>query len=170
MGDLLRFVVLGFTPFERPDPRLAAAVARAGAFAILDLGRNTHAGRASLMRLERERIAFGVRVPERSDWTNDDLPARAELVVLDSSAGVSAWRPRSVLVEVTSLREARAAIAAGADGFIVKGCESGGRIGDETSFVLLQRVAHESSLPIWVRGGVGLHSAAACVAGGATGV
>ncbi|MCO6437632.1 MAG: acyltransferase domain-containing protein [Phycisphaerae bacterium] len=75
-----------------------------------------------------------------------------------------------VLVEVTSVASAVAAQQAGADGIVVKGNEAGGLIGEETSFILLQRVTGRVHLPIWVRGGVGLHSAAACLAGGASGV
>ncbi len=39
-----------------------------------------------------------------------------------------------------------------------------------TSFVLLQALVREITLPIWVQGGVGLNTAAACIAGGAVGV
>ena len=62
------------------------------------------------------------------------------------------------------------------DGLILKGHEAGGRVGAETSFILLQRWrAHverggSAGLPVFVQGGVGPNSAAACAAGGATGV
>ncbi len=75
-----------------------------------------------------------------------------------------------ILVEATEVDHAEAAERAGADGIVVKGNECGGRVGEETSFILLQRVASRISLPIWVRGGVGLCTGAACVVGGATGV
>ncbi len=75
-----------------------------------------------------------------------------------------------VLIQVTCVEQAIAAEQAGADGIVVKGNECGGRVGEETSFILLQRVASEVRIPIWVRGGVGLHSAAACLVGGAAGV
>ncbi len=99
-----------------------------------------------------------------------------------------------MIVQVTSIEEARAAAVLGADALIAKGAESGGRIGSETAFVLLQRLAAEPSVifrgpgadpsdetvreeravhampPIWVQGGVGVHTAAACIAGGAAGV
>ena len=77
-----------------------------------------------------------------------------------------------VLVEVTSLSEARAAAAAGAQGLIAKGSESGGRVGELSTFVLLQRLlaAPGLDLPIWVAGGIGEHTAAAAVVAGAAGV
>jgi hypothetical protein len=44
------------------------------------------------------------------------------------------------MLEVTDARQARAGAEIGLDGFIVKGHESGGWIGEETAFVLLQRI------------------------------
>ncbi len=53
-----------------------------------------------------------------------------------------------MLAQVTSLEDARLAIAAGAYGLIAKGSEAGGRIGDETTFVLLQRLVKELDVPV----------------------
>ncbi len=75
-----------------------------------------------------------------------------------------------MLVEVTSVDEARAAAARGADGLIAKGSEAGGRIGRTSTFVLLQQLADQVPLPIWAMGGIGLHTASACVVAGAKGV
>jgi acyl transferase domain-containing protein/NAD(P)H-dependent flavin oxidoreductase YrpB (nitropropane dioxygenase family) len=102
--------------------------------------------------------------------------AEVEVAGLAEVAGVTgvtgSAASRRVLAEVTSLAEAHAAIAAGAGGLIAKGSESGGRIGDTTAFVLLQQILADSAItvPVWSAGGIGLHSAAAAVAGGATGV
>src|SRR5215211_7773865 len=85
-------------------------------------------------------------------------------------APVEPWQPRTVLVQVVSTDEARAAVARGADGIVAKGSESGGRVGDEGTFVLLQRLVSELDVPIWAQGGIGLHTAPACIAGGAAGV
>ncbi|MCA1601958.1 MAG: SDR family NAD(P)-dependent oxidoreductase [Acidobacteria bacterium] len=75
-----------------------------------------------------------------------------------------------VLVQVTCSEDAEWAEQLGADGLVVKGNESGGRVGEETTFILLQRIVLKTSLPVWARGGVGLHTAAACLTVGATGV
>ncbi|HEY7938741.1 MAG TPA: nitronate monooxygenase, partial [Acidimicrobiales bacterium] len=110
------------------------------------------------------------------------LPAEAELVLVDAApapevheasptlaARIEAWAPRRVLVTVTSRVEADAAVAAGAAGLVAKGSESGGRIGDTETFVLLQQLRHVE-LPVWAQGGIGLHTAAAAIVGGAAGV
>jgi NAD(P)H-dependent flavin oxidoreductase YrpB (nitropropane dioxygenase family) len=75
-----------------------------------------------------------------------------------------------VFIEVTGSEEARIAQDLHADALIAKGQESGGIVGEETSFILLQRLLREFSLPVWVHGGIGPHSIAACYAGGAAGV
>ena len=93
-----------------------------------------------------------------------------QTVVLETCTDIGAWKPRRVLVQCTSLGEALTAAAQGADGIIAKGSESGGRVGDESSFVLFQRLKQVLDLPIWVQGGIGLYTAGACIAGGAAGV
>ncbi|MEU9957760.1 SDR family NAD(P)-dependent oxidoreductase [Streptomyces sp. NPDC050982] len=77
-----------------------------------------------------------------------------------------------VLVEVTDLEQALAAVRAGAHGLIARGSESGGRTGELSTFVLLQYLLAEPGvdLPVWACGGIGPRTAAAAVAGGAAGV
>jgi acyl transferase domain-containing protein/NAD(P)H-dependent flavin oxidoreductase YrpB (nitropropane dioxygenase family)/NAD(P)-dependent dehydrogenase (short-subunit alcohol dehydrogenase family) len=75
-----------------------------------------------------------------------------------------------VLLEATNLEQAKAGEAAGVDGLIAKGNESAGWVGEETAFILLQRLLAQTRLPVWAQGGIGLHTAAACYIGGAAGV
>ncbi len=171
-----RDLVVAVTPFEEPNAHLAAAAERAGALGVLDLGRDAAGARAALADTCRwAPRRFGVRVPVGCSLSPDELPDRIDTVVLPLG---SPWEPsaagdgRRVLVEVTSLAEARQAARAGAGGLIAKGCEAGGRVGDVTTFVLLQQItaASDLGLPVWAAGGIGLHTAAGAVAGGAAGV
>jgi len=75
-----------------------------------------------------------------------------------------------VLVEATCIEHAELAQRVGADGVVAKGNESGGRIGEETTFILLQRVISRVTLPVWARGGIGLRTAAGAKAAGGAGV
>ncbi|MEI6563573.1 MAG: SDR family NAD(P)-dependent oxidoreductase [bacterium] len=75
-----------------------------------------------------------------------------------------------VLIESVDLETAQAAEMAGADGIIAKGNESGGWVGEETTFILLQRLRDVITLPIWIQGGIGSHTLAAAFVGGAAGV
>jgi acyl transferase domain-containing protein/NAD(P)H-dependent flavin oxidoreductase YrpB (nitropropane dioxygenase family)/NADP-dependent 3-hydroxy acid dehydrogenase YdfG len=87
------------------------------------------------------------------------------------STAQAAGSGRCVVAEITSTPEAIDA-AQGAHALIARGSEGGGRIGDLSSYILLQALMADDrvKLPIWVAGGVGMHSAAAAVAGGAVGV
>ncbi|WP_238438179.1 type I polyketide synthase, partial [Frankia nepalensis] len=153
------------------------------------------------------RGAFAVRVGPGAALGPDDLPAEVDTVLLADPALIAATAPaggagwdvasargsartgwaepggpgpaaaRRVLVEVTSVAGARAALAAGADGLVARGNEAGGLVGDLTTFTLLQHLRAASLLtragapaPFWAAGGIGPRTAAGAVALGATGV
>ncbi|MEV5572823.1 SDR family NAD(P)-dependent oxidoreductase [Spirillospora sp. NPDC052269] len=169
--------VVGVGPFGRPAPHLAAAVCRAGGLGVLDLGTDRAAALAALADLSRWwRGDFGVRVPAGCGVRPDELPQHVRTVLLDAVSlddTIAYARGRRLLVEVVDAAEAHAARAsAGADGLIARGCEAGGRVGDLTTFVLLQHLLGdpEVTVPVLAAGGIGPHTAAAAVAGGAAGV
>jgi acyl transferase domain-containing protein/NAD(P)H-dependent flavin oxidoreductase YrpB (nitropropane dioxygenase family) len=170
--DLPALDVIGLTPFERPDARLVIALARAGALGVLDLGRDPNAAREALAKVDRAKVPFGVRLSEGVALDAAALPARCLLVITSSSDDLDKVGDRLAFAQVTSIADARRAIAAGASGLVLKGSESGGPVGEETSFVLLQHAfaGLKSPPPIFVQGGAGLHTSAACIAGGAAGV
>ncbi|HEY0254447.1 MAG TPA: nitronate monooxygenase, partial [Kofleriaceae bacterium] len=153
--------VIGISPLERGDVGLVTALHAAGALGVLDVGRDPARAKRLLAQVTAVRIPEGVSL---------ELPAHITTVIVGEPALVPLYGPgRRVLAQVVSVDEARAAIAAGASGLIAKGSESGGRIGDETTFVLVQRLC-DLDVPVWAQGGIGEHTAAACIAGGAAGV
>ncbi len=106
------------------------------------------------------------------------LPAGATTVVLTTVTSqelpalcdVIRNQGRKLFLEVTHVDEARIAANCAADAIIAKGQEAGGAVSEETSLILLQRLLREFTMPVWVHGGVGPHSIAACYVGGAAGV
>ena len=74
-----------------------------------------------------------------------------------------------VILEVVSLEEARKGEEAGVDGILAKGNEAGGRVGEWSSLVLLQKLVSSLSTPLFIQGGVGIHTAPLLYAGGAKG-
>ncbi|MFE3996602.1 SDR family NAD(P)-dependent oxidoreductase [Streptomyces goshikiensis] len=179
-----RDLVVAVSPFEEPQPRIVTAAERAGALGLLDLGRDPAAARAAFAELARRLGAgrrYGVRVPWGCPLGPADLPPEVDTVLLAHPAEhtperVAAWagaagRPR-VWAEATALAEALAARAAGAGAVVAKGHEAGGRVGGATTFVLLQQLlaAPDLRIPVLACGGIGPHTAAAAVAGGAAGV
>ncbi|HEX3621874.1 MAG TPA: beta-ketoacyl synthase N-terminal-like domain-containing protein, partial [Acidimicrobiales bacterium] len=173
-----RDLILAVNPFEAPNARLAIAATRAGAVGIVDLGRDRPAALAALADTQRwSRDGFGVRVPAGCPLSPDDLPSGVGTVILMAGADTEGWRTESrrVLVEIVSVTEAAAAVkgtSGPADGLVARGSEAGGRVGELSTFLLVQRLTGDPShgLSIWAAGGIGLHTAAAAVAGGATGV
>ncbi len=173
--------ILGITPFAAPDAALAVAVARAGATGVLDLGADRETALTALAEATSWwRGPLGVRVGAACPLTPADLPAAVNLVVLATDApwslDAAAGAGRSVLVEVGSVAAARTAVAAGATRLLARGSESG-ISGEASAFVLLQlllaadlRTASGAAPEIWLAGGIGPHTAAAAIAGGATGV
>lgn len=175
----LHLIVL--TPSGAADPSLAIAAARAGAFGVLNLDFTT-AERAeqALARLARFTARpCGIRC-EAADADLlarllPRLPANITTVVLTAPAEpthiahLQAARLQ-VWLEITDLDQALAAQAAGADAVIAKGHEAGGLTGEETTLILLQRLAPALTIPVFAQGGIGLHTAAAACVAGASGV
>ena len=183
----LRNVVVLTSPGEI-EPSLAIAASRAGALGVLDLefAPNLSVAAPRIVKLAKfSSNHFGLQVrPEVPDFDllfNANLkPSRVILV-----GGESDWLSQAieklhaesitVLLEAVNLTEAARGVESGVDGLILKGHEAGGRIGADTSFVLLQKWCQHANrnhlkLPIWVRGGIGPNTAAACLVAGAHGV
>ncbi|MFG3527258.1 SDR family NAD(P)-dependent oxidoreductase [Streptomyces sp. NPDC047917] len=168
-------LVLAVHPFGVASARFTAAAARAGGLGVLDLTGDVRSAREQLrLAAEWTRSGFGVRLGEGHGIPAPDLPACVHTVVLAAGAEATAtdFPGRRVLAEVTSGSEARDAVAAGAHGLIARGHEAGGRVGELSTFVLLQRLLADEAdgLPVWACGGIGAYTAAAAVAGGAAGV
>ena len=76
----------------------------------------------------------------------------------------------TILFEAISVQEVQAVSKLSIDGIIAKGHEASGLIGETTAFVLMQECLAQTKMPVYVWGGIGLHTAAACYAAGATGI
>lgn len=183
LNDGFKFMVI--TPPGVPNPSLAIAACRAGEIGVLDLQYSSDRRTAveAIRRLsEYCGQGFAIKIDSDNpqwvfDLSNDSLQGLKSVIVPYSDGNnlkntFRAFQKRGigVLLESTQLAEAKYGQEFGVDGIIAKGHESGGRIGSETTFVLLQRFAKQITLPIWAHGGIGLHTAAACHVGGAVGV
>ncbi|MDH6250335.1 acyl transferase domain-containing protein/NAD(P)H-dependent flavin oxidoreductase YrpB (nitropropane dioxygenase family)/NAD(P)-dependent dehydrogenase (short-subunit alcohol dehydrogenase family)/acyl carrier protein [Chryseobacterium sp. H1D6B] len=163
--------IIGVTPFEKPDASLMLKLHQAGAFPVLNLGHESPAAQEALNQLDQTDIpSYGVCFP------NDKLiplqiPEKVRFAILPSGVSINAVLNLPIIYQITSLEEARQAEQLGAEGIIIKGNEAGGLVGYESTFVLFQRVIKEiHTIPVWVQGGIGLHTAAAVKALGAAGV
>ncbi|MFN3146546.1 MAG: beta-ketoacyl synthase N-terminal-like domain-containing protein [Paracoccaceae bacterium] len=133
-------------------------------------------GRQARGSWARLRPAQAMALAETTDARLAEMPVAVLVPVpgADLSTAVMALREMSeaisVAVEVRDAEEARAAEAARADLLVAKGHEAGGTVGDETAFLLVQRLVAVSGLPVLAQGGVSLETAAALRVAGAVGV
>ena len=188
--------ILALTPAGVPDPALAIAACRAGARGFLDV---EYASREADAWSALEKLArfgkgpFGLKIGPGSgaivSRLASEIPPGLAWVLLAGGdhpewpAWIGQFRGQGleILFEAINLAEVVLAEELGVDGLVLKGHEAGGRVGPETAFILLQRwhahqkrggaaTVRERNVPVWVQGGVGLHTAAACLAAGAAGV
>ncbi len=181
---MLDFQTIALSPAGL-DPAIAIAASRAGALGILNLEyeREAEAARQAIALLVRFATApIGIKLSSGNaafvEAVLADLPAPVTTVLFTATdadllgkqvASLSA-QGRTVLLEVTSLQQAHVGESLGVDGLVAKGHEAGGWVGEETTFILLQHLISQVTLPVWAFGGIGLHTAAACFAAGAAGV
>ncbi|MFI5590949.1 SDR family NAD(P)-dependent oxidoreductase [Amycolatopsis sp. NPDC051758] len=162
--------VVAVSPLRWPSARGVAAAVRGGGLGVLDLTGPEAAAAEELTLLREWGIpAFGVRLTHPPA----DLPDAVTTVLLteDSPCAARDFPGRQVLAEVTSRDAAVRAVAGGAHGLIARGHECGGRTGELSTFVLLQALLDDAlGVPVWAAGGIGPHTAAAAIAGGAAGV
>ncbi|HTU20930.1 MAG TPA: beta-ketoacyl synthase N-terminal-like domain-containing protein, partial [Gemmataceae bacterium] len=182
--------VLVLTPAGTGVASVAIAACRAGARGFLDLEFTVDPTAASEALDKLARFApdgFGVKLGPSGGGLLPTLLAdgchcREVILAGGEQPEWAEWIARlrarqiRVLLECVTIAEARRAAELDIDGLILKGHESGGRIGDDTTFILLQRwhaavtAGEVCDLPVYAQGGIGFHTAAACVAAGAAGV
>src|SRR5262249_43127529 len=160
---------------------------RAGARGFLDLEyvADEQIAWAALERLERFTNGYGVKLSCGSSFLFprlvDSFPRLHSIILAgglhpELGTWLALFPPRNVeiLLEATCVDEALAGERLQLDGLILKGHESGGRVGAQTAFVLVQQwrtnaergarsaesasVPHSAlraprSLPFWVQGG-----------------
>jgi acyl transferase domain-containing protein/NAD(P)H-dependent flavin oxidoreductase YrpB (nitropropane dioxygenase family)/NAD(P)-dependent dehydrogenase (short-subunit alcohol dehydrogenase family) len=163
--------IIGITPFEKPDTELAIALIQAGIFPVINLGYYQDAAIHAVNELVQRGVTdFGVCFPS-ADFTSVILPSQVSMIIIPYDIEVQRKPGVKLISQVYDIESAKRAKASLADGIIVKGNEGAGRVGHESSFVLFQRIIQEiKDIPVWVQGGVGVHTAAALMAQGAEGV
>lgn len=173
--------IIVLSPFESADQYIPSCASEAGALGIVDISYATNT-------LEAERFlrsasgAVGVRLsgPPLLPWDVlcDALAScQPDTVLLGSGCLEDDDVTRLIggdsiiLGEAVSCDEACRWIDRGADGVVIRGREGGGSTGDLSSPVILAQILEQHrDAKIWVRGGVGRHTARGLIAAGATGV
>jgi NAD(P)H-dependent flavin oxidoreductase YrpB (nitropropane dioxygenase family) len=180
------FVQFVFTPSGSRDLGLAIAASRAGEIGVYNAefepdGAIVIASLDSMVRHARGGFGLRLGVVDAGVGAALESAARRGLAWLIADGRqlttqatlIAALRHQGVkvLVEVITPEPLAAAVAAGVDGILVKGNESGGYVGEDASFILLQKWLKQAppGLPLYLRGGLTPHVAAACQAVGVAG-
>lgn len=183
--DKKDFHIICITPPALPDPAIAIAASRAGGIGILDL-EFTNDLPLALDVVNKTGIYAkhdcGIKISgEDVNLINaivQNLPDKISVVILTFTnpdillkhIETLHHHNRFVVLEVTSIDQAKIGQNLGVDALLAKGNESAGFVGEKTAFILLQQIIPRFSLPVWVQGGIGLHTSAACYAAGASGI
>ncbi len=179
------FQIMALTPPGLPDPSIAIAASRAGGVGILDLeyAKDINVAVRSIKKMVKHTTsACGIKLNgQDGSFINhlaSDLPEAIGYIIItlckpeELKKYVNDFHLHDcqVILEITTLEQALLGERCGVDGLIAKGNESAGIVGEKTSYILLQQVCSQISLPVWAQGGVGLHTAAACYTAGAAGI
>ena len=161
-------LIVGIAQGDRPDGWGAVDGDRCGALDVLDVGTDVEHALSEVQQVAAGHAGdIGVRVTDGCDLDPARLPRRANTVVVGSLELLPRFRGdgRRVLVEVTSLGEARSAAARGADGLIARIPEGPGQVDGDPAAALLERLAGAVDLPIWLPAGAAPSAAVTAPAG-----
>jgi acyl transferase domain-containing protein/NAD(P)H-dependent flavin oxidoreductase YrpB (nitropropane dioxygenase family)/NAD(P)-dependent dehydrogenase (short-subunit alcohol dehydrogenase family) len=166
------------------EPALPIAASRAGALGLLNLTHQKSPENAAFSANRLHRLARGRHGLVLSGRLDDVAAAALDAIEIadtillvpedgaDLDAMIVACRSHTdrIGLVATSLAEAELASKCHVDLIVAKGHEAGGGVGEETTFVLLQRLIAWGKLPVLAWGGIGLHTVAAAAVAGAAGV
>ncbi|MEA3274277.1 MAG: SDR family NAD(P)-dependent oxidoreductase [Pseudomonadota bacterium] len=187
------FGCIAITPIGLSSPGIAVAAARAEGIGVLDSqfcqDDSVEKARSNLEELLQQTSshqAVGLRIAVApTAWVAGPLlellTARPHWLILcdwepaslrehiDTLPAASA---RRIILEITDSEQLGSLQGESlpVDGVIAKGQESGGWVGEESAFVLTQKLLRSTNLPVFVQGGISIYTAAACRAVGAAGI
>ncbi|MCX2586259.1 type I polyketide synthase [Pedobacter sp. MR22-3] len=166
-----RHTLIGLTPFEIPDTTLVTSLAKTSCFPVLSLGHDQIKAVQALKILSEQTMTdYGICFNSEA-LLQIEIPTGVSLIIAPFGFAFVKPPAAKVIYQVFDLESAKNAKAAGAHGIIIKGNEGAGKVARESSFVLFQRVMKAAlGIPVWVQGGVGIHTAASLIAQGAAGV
>lgn len=181
-GTGLRKLLL--SPLGFDHPALAIAASRAGGTGVLDLELSRASALAQLQLLARQagKQGFGVRLgafdAELAEQLFQLLDAGLKLLILGREHWIEwqGWLDDATLTETTLLLELSdndpldGAAACRVDGLVLKGHEAAGFVGESSAFILAQHWRATCDLPLYLRGGITPHTAAAAALAGCAGV
>mgnify|MGYP005751220993 CR=1 FL=1 len=171
------------SPVGLGHPALAIAASRAGGVGVLDLelSRGAVAEQLELLARHAGERGFGVRLggfdmalAERLAGLLDE-GLRLLILGREQWAEWQVWLAEhrdaaTLLLELSDNDPLESGIAARLDGLLLKGHEAAGFVGESSTFILAQHWRATCDLPLYLRGGITPHTAAAAALAGCAGV
>ncbi len=172
----------GIAPLGIDYPKIAIELTKLGGVGIIDLqGYKTTSSLENVFNIMEKEIPedkyWGVRITSSNQLQDLKYIDKIPIIILSSTYAnkistediklvnkISEW----IIGEVLYLDEAYQC-APWVDFFLVKGNESGGKVGTKTSFILLQEF-YESGLPFIAQGGFGIYNVGTAFLANALGV
>lgn len=164
--------ILMLNPYVNFDLDFAQLVVDSGGFPILHISGELPEIILEISKFSEEFTGeFGVQL-DILPAVSCPLPKNLELIILPANALTPDFdfQGKKIIYQLTNVSQLDNLKDKDIFGIIAKGSESAGLVDECTSFILLQALLSKTVLPIWVQGGVGVHSAAALLGIGAAGV
>ncbi len=176
-----RLPLLVYHPAGVLDATYFQAIYQAGALPVLDTEfLDFSRAKKALETLAAQKYLFGVRLSGKrtqlAKWLEQQKYPNLELLVaapgIDGRYASLSLMDTHTKIVTEVLAENKSAVLTKIEpaAVIVKGNEAGGRVSTQSAFVLLQWYLENTNWPVFVHGGVGLHTGAGIFAAGAAGV
>ncbi len=163
--------VIAINPFNCFDLKFAKCVSKSEAlpiFIINDFNEEVLLDLSKFSRLFKGK--FGLKVANL-ELLQYSLPDNLDTIIVSSQKISNLTHNHiKILAEVHSVHQLEEVDEKCVNGIIAKGNEAAGEVGELSSFVLLQALLEKTELPVFVQGGVGIHTASAIIGVGAYGV
>jgi len=117
-------------------------------------------------------IPFGVSFVGLSEKSKS-LSSAPSLIIIPPEMGLEPFKKTiQIFVEIKDVADLSHIQPDRIDGIIIKGNEAAHQVGEDSAFILFQKVRKQitSTIPIWVQGGMGFHISVALLMTGAAGV
>ena len=173
-----RIPILAYNPQGLSDIKLIQEVNSANGIGLVNLERLSEKSVEKILNkcFTEIKDIFGIRIETNNHLEKilalykglqDLFIITGDLDLASDQIKIIKEKKISIIAEITSLEEAYQ--KRWAECYVIKGNEAGGRISDETSYILSQQFA-EAGLPFIVQGGMGQYTIPAVIAVGAKAV
>ena len=174
-----RLPLMVSTPVKVFDVRYFHAIYTAGALPVFDTEfLSPDEILANAVLLSRENLQFGLRLADHDQdiiatLKRENIKNLDALVVplskADEPADLKQFGDTKIILEIRDIHLTEAIRDIDPHALIIRGNEAAGKVSRYSSFILMQWYLENSSLPVFVHGGVGQYTAAGMLAAGVAG-